>query len=56
MVDVSNIKDVKVGDEVVLIGEQFGKQIFVEDIADLCETINYEIVTLLSNRIPRIVV
>jgi alanine racemase len=56
MVDVSNIKDVKVGDEVVLIGKQFDKQIFVEDIADLCETINYEIVTLLSNRIPRIVV
>ena len=56
MVDVNNVEDVKVGDEVVIIGKQLDKQIFVEDIAALCETINYEIVTLLSQRIPRIIV
>jgi alanine racemase len=56
MVDVNNVEDVKVGDEVVIIGKQLDKQIFVEDIADLCETINYEIVTLLSQRIPRMIV
>jgi len=56
MVDVNNVEDVKVGDEVVIIGKQLDKQIFVEDIAALCETINYEIVTLLSQRIPRMIV
>jgi len=56
MVDVSNIEDVKVGDEVVIIGKQADKSITAEDVAELCETINYETVTLLSLRIPRIVV
>jgi alanine racemase len=56
MVDVNNVEDVKVGDEVVIIGKQLDKQIFVEDIAALCETINYEIATLLSQRIPRMIV
>ncbi len=56
MVDVSNIKDVSVGDEVILIGKQNDKIITVEEIAELCETINYEITTILSQRIPRIVV
>lgn len=56
MVDVSNIKNVSVGDEVVIIGEQNGKKITAEEIANFCETINYEITTILSSRIPRIVV
>ncbi len=56
MVDVTDVKNVCVGDEVVLIGKQGNEQIFIEDIAQLCQTINYEIATLLSTRIPRIVV
>jgi len=56
MIDVSNVKDVKVGDEVVIIGKDSDNQISVENIANLCETINYEISTLLSPRIPRIIV
>lgn len=50
-VDVSHIKDVKIGDEVIL----FGKELPVEELADLCDTINYEIVCGISPRVPRII-
>ncbi len=51
-VDVTDIKDVKIGDEVIL----FGKGLPVEELADLCGTINYEIVCGVSPRVPRIAV
>ena len=51
-VDISGIPDVKMGDEVIL----FGKELPVEDLADLCGTINYEIVCGISPRVPRIIV
>lgn len=41
------------GTQVVLIGQDQGKGISVQDWADYRETINYEIVCLLSDRIPR---
>lgn len=50
--DVSEIKDVKTGDEVIL----FGKELPVEEIAPLCDTINYEIVCGINSRVPRIMV
>ena len=51
-VDVTHIEDVKMGDEVIL----FGKDLPVEEIAQLCGTINYEIVCGISARVPRIAV
>ncbi|MGN0492717.1 MAG: alanine racemase [Acutalibacteraceae bacterium] len=51
-VDVSDIKDVKQGDEVIL----FGKALPVEELADMCGTINYEIICGISPRVPRITV
>lgn len=56
MVDVTHLKNIKIGDEVVLIGSQKGKTISVENIANWAETINYEVVTRLSERIPRITI
>ena len=56
MVDITSVKDVCVGDEVVLIGRQNDKEITAEEVALWSETINYEVVTLLSQRIPRVVV
>jgi alanine racemase len=41
------------GDEAVLIGGQGGDRISVEDLAGFCDTIPYEILTMLSVRIPR---
>lgn len=50
-VDVTNIKNVKMGDEVIL----FGKELSVDILADQCDTINYEIVCGISPRVPRII-
>lgn len=53
MVDVGD-SSVKPGDEVVLIGSQGGNRITAEELADLSNTISYEIVCGLGSRIPRI--
>lgn len=50
-VDVSDITDVKMGDEVIL----FGKDLSVDTLADLTSTINYEIICGISPRVPRII-
>jgi len=54
MVDVGHLKDVKVGDDVVLIGSQKGRTIRAEDIARLCHTIPYEVICWISPRVPRV--
>lgn len=53
MVDVGQ-NSVYVGDEVVLIGRQGEEEIKVQEIADQCNTIPYEILCLFNERIPRI--
>ena len=55
-VDITDIKNVKVGDEVILIGKSGKLEISVDDLAHLSDTINYEIVTRLNPLIKRIVV
>ena len=50
-VDVSNIENVKMGDEVIL----FGKELPVEALAEICSTINYELVCGISKRVPRVI-
>lgn len=54
VVDVSHLEDVNIGDEVVLIGKQGDEEISAEELAQLSDTINYEIVCGISNRVPRI--
>lgn len=53
MVDVSHLDDVKIGDEVVLIGKQGNNTITAEEIAKLVGTINYEVTCRISERVPR---
>lgn len=55
VVDVSNIKDVKQDDEVVLLGYQDKAIITAEEIAKNIGTINYEITTKISALLPRII-
>ncbi|HEY8391519.1 MAG TPA: alanine racemase [Capillibacterium sp.] len=55
MVEVGDAP-VHVGDEVVLIGRQGGKEITVEEVAAHLETINYEVVCQISARVPRVYV
>ena len=54
MVDVTEIPDVKIGDEVVLIGKQGSAEITATELADLVGTINYEITCSISKRVPRV--
>ena len=55
MVDVTpRCGRVTIGDEVVIFGTQGGEVITVDDIAKQQNTINYEIVTAISGRVPRI--
>jgi len=54
MIDVSHIKGVKIGDEVVLIGKQGNEEIRAEKLARLAGTIAYETVCSISNRVPRV--
>ncbi len=54
--DVTTIPDLEVGDEVVLIGRQGQQEIPLEEIANLCDTIGYEILTGLGNRVKRVYV
>ncbi len=44
----------RLNEEVVLIGQQGGKSIKVEEISDWADTIPYEILTSLNERIPRV--
>lgn len=55
MVDVSR-SDVRVGDEVVLIGRQGRNAISAWDVASLIETIPYEVFTGIASRVPRVYV
>jgi alanine racemase len=54
LVDVTDVKDVALFDEVVLIGEQRGAEITVEEIAKIADTISYEITCRISKRVPRV--
>jgi alanine racemase len=54
MLDVSHVPDVAVGDEVVVFGAQEDEFIHVDEIAQTLNTINYEIVTGITARVPRI--
>lgn len=55
MIDVTEMKnEVKTGDEVVLFGRQKDKEIKVEDVASAIGTINYEVISIIGKRIPRV--
>jgi alanine racemase len=55
MIDVGHIPGVRQGDEVVLIGEQGKERITAEDVADRLGTINYEVVSEILARVPRVI-
>ena len=56
LVDVTALRGrVAVGDEVVLIGEQGAEEICADELAEKLGTINYEIVTGITDRVPRLV-
>jgi len=52
MIDLSQVEDVRQGDEVIL----FGEDLPADEIADMTGTINYEVVCAIGKRVPRIYV
>jgi alanine racemase len=54
IVDVSHIPEVAVGDEVILIGGSGSKSVDAVELARLCESVPYEILCGLSQRVPRV--
>ncbi len=51
MIDVTNVNNIDIGDEVIIFGDA---QITADDVAGWMNTINYEVLCLVSKRIPRI--
>ncbi len=54
MVDITDIPDAKPEDSVILIGSDGDKKILADEIAEICGTINYEIVCGIGKRVPRL--
>ncbi|MDO4944991.1 MAG: alanine racemase [Ruminococcus sp.] len=54
MCDVTEVENVRVGDEIILMGDDNGLRITADDIAGKIGTIGYEAVCNISSRVPRI--
>jgi alanine racemase len=53
---VTDLPNVEIGDEVVLIGEQGGESMTAYDLADAIGTIPYEVTCAISARVPRLLI
>jgi alanine racemase len=53
MIDVTEVPGVRVGDEVVLFGDE---RVSVEDVARWADTISYEVLSITGKRVPRVYV
>ena len=56
MVDVTDVPDVKVGDEVIIMGTDGKNTVLADDIAKATGTISYEIVCAFGQRLPKVYV
>lgn len=57
LIDVSALRGrITVGDEVVVMGRQGGAQLSAGELAAMLDTINYEIVTAIGARVPRVAI
>lgn len=54
MMNVTGLDSIHNEEEVVIIGRQGGEKITVEEHAELLGTINYEIICMISHRVPRV--
>jgi alanine racemase len=54
LVDVTDIDGVNLHDDAVCIGRQGGDMILADDVAAWIGTINYEVLCMLSPRVPRL--
>jgi alanine racemase len=54
MVDVTDRPDVSIGDEVVLMGKSGAEEITASEIAELADTISYDVICSVGPRVPRV--
>jgi len=54
IVDLTKIKNPKQNDTVTLVGKNKNEEVTAEELADHCDTINYEIVTRINSEIKRV--
>ncbi|MCF8029877.1 MAG: alanine racemase [Desulfohalobiaceae bacterium] len=54
VVDLGEAEAPQTGEEVVLLGEDGNDRVSAEELAWICRTISYEIVTALTSRVPRV--
>lgn len=54
MADVTHIKNIKIGDEVILFGTDGNNTITVDSVAAKAGTINYEVLSVVGKRVPRV--
>ena len=54
MIDLGDMENVSPGDEVMLMGKQGNEEITADEIAHRIGTINYEVVSALTDRVPRV--
>ena len=54
IVDVTDVRGVQLGDEVILLGRSGEVSITAEDLGELAQTISYEITCGISHRVPRL--
>lgn len=54
VVDLTDVADAKIGDEVIIYDDNRANGLNIDQVADLLGTINYEIVTMLDRRLPRV--
>jgi alanine racemase len=54
MLDVGDVSGVALEDEVVVFGEQGNEAITADEIASSLDTINYEVVSTITGRVPRV--
>ena len=52
MVDATEVCDVQIGDQAVLIGKQGNEEITAEELGQLCGTISYEMLLAHAGRVP----
>lgn len=54
VIDITDIKGTKIGDEVTLVGRDSSEVLDIEQLASWAQTINYEILSRLNPSIPKI--
>lgn len=54
LIDVGQVPEAAHGDEVVVLGAQGNAQVSADELAELTATINYEVVSTLMGRVPRV--